>query len=121
MTGQANCRGLNHRAVPGFEHPTQGAPFASPSAWAGCGGLSSCVLGASLAPSSVIADSGPSCLHSVLVEIVSGHRSTACQPYAGVCAAPSQPPQVGVCAAWGLGMVMVHWPLLGAGPRLDPG
>ena len=32
MTGQANCRGLNHRVAQGFEHPTHG-PFPPGLGW----------------------------------------------------------------------------------------
>lgn len=51
MTGQANCRGLKHRAAQGFEHPTQvlsvprEPPLPAHSAWAGVEVCLTAVLG----------------------------------------------------------------------------
>ena len=51
MTGQANCRGLNHRVAQGFEHPTHG-PFPPGLGW-GWRSLWSCCIWSPW--------SGPSC------------------------------------------------------------
>ena len=86
MTGQANCRGLNHRVAQGSEYPPRGPfpPFACPPClgW-GRGSLSSCCTWSPQSgPPPVTASGWSSCLQSVPAEMSAGCSPAVPQPRA---------------------------------------
>lgn len=81
MTGQVNCRGLNHRVAQGFEHPTHG-PFPPGLGWGWRSLWICCIWSPWSSPHPVTANSWPSCLYHTPAVMSPSCRPAVPQPRA---------------------------------------